>query len=656
MQLIDVYSEFIANWVSGGSLVSRDKISLLGIRPLYDRYLTNGYITKVWCVNALPVYYNKNITLAVRREMFKLMPGVKTVVSTVNTPAHINIQSDIYRRQLSRTAESYNRYRDVFESLREDEQLTGAVQMDADGRKIHINTQILNSIKQSYDSYSYVFQQASNGQGFYHTYYFIQASAKTKREMRLYTKHLRTLLDGEGIIYTEVKGNISQYLNNFCPNTYMQENVKKYIPMFCSQENIVSMLPYKSKGLIGNKGVLLGNDVQSWLPFWLDFTGSGAAQICMLLAGSGCGKTYMAFLIALGLAGLRIHWSAIDIKGNEWYEKLHHFMKVVKISMDDVNGRFVNFLRLDDLDCTAEDCVEAYDNAVRDTATLLSLMTKLTPTEGNPADLDHILETAINKVFASRDVIKTNPSTFSKSKGLKYQDVLDVINELMLSKSYTEEEIKICKLVRNRCSAYFSSEGRYSNAFKNEITVKEILDTPGIVYAFNKNAGADLDTLDTIRVHMAQGLDGRKILYRKRKKQYTAVFYEELQRCKQLEKLIQAMTHRITGSRSDNVIVFLLLNAISTFNNKQFAAIKSNITTMIVGKLDTEDIDILVESYGCAPIKDYMLAISNDEYESYRNCFAIHYDIGYKVDKAIIKAVLPKEIEEKFRTRDIADE
>lgn len=656
MKLIDVYAEAIANWVSGGNLVNRDKISLLGIRPLYDRFLTNGYITKVWCINALPVYYNKGISLAIRREMFELMPSVKTVIHTVDLPVNINVMGDVFRRQMARAAESYNRYRDVFEAMREDEQLTGSVQVDANGNKIRINAQILNSIKQTYDSYKYVYQQVSNGQTFYNTYYFIQASAKTKREIRLYAKHLKVLLEGQGIIYTEVKGTMSQYLNNYCPNTFIQEPTKRYLPMLFSQENIVSTMSYKTKGLVGDKGILLGNDVQTSLPFWLDFTGSGAAQVCLLLAKSGNGKTYIAFLAALGFAGINIHWSAIDIKGNEWYEHLHELMNIVKISMDDVNGRFVNFLRLDDMKCTSEDCVECYDSAVRDTIILFTLMTNLSPSEGNPADLTSILETAVNKVFASKDVVKTNPATFIRTKNLKYEDVLDIISELMLSNSYSEEKCKICGIIRDRCSVYLSSEGRYSNAFKHEITVTEILNTPGVVYAFNKNAGVTLDTLDSIRVHMAQGLDGRKTLYRKRKHQYTAAFYEELQRCEQLETLVQAMSARVTGSRSDNVIIFLLLNAISAFDSKQFAAIKSNITTMLVGKVQHDDIDILVNTYGCAPIKDYITAISEDANEKYRNNFAVYYDIGYKVDKTIIKATLPQRIEKLFETRDIADE
>lgn len=656
MNLIDIYTEVFANWASGGSLVSRDKISLLGIRPLYDRYLTNGYITKVWCINALPVYYNKNISQAIRSEMFKLMPNVRTLVHTVNRPVAINIMSDVYKRQLSRTAEGYNQYKEVFESMSDDQQLMGSVQIDNNGRKMYINSSILNNIKQAYDSYRYVYQQVAGGNSFYNTFYFIQASAKTKREIRLYTKHLRTLLEGEGIIYTEVKGNVAQYLNNYCPTTYQQEPTKKFIPMLFSQENLVATTGYKTKGLIGGRGVLVGNEVMTGLPFQLNFTGSGSAQVAMLLARSGEGKTYIAFLLALGLAGIDIHWSATDIKGNEWYERLHSLMSgVIKISLDDSSGGYVNFMRLDDLDCTEDDCVEAYDSAIRDTVTTLSLMTELAPSEGNKADLNSILETAAIKVMSSHEVVKTNPATFSRTRCISYQDVIDVVTELAQSKSYTDEQRHVCNLIRVRCSNYLSAEGRFSSAFKREITVKDVLASPGVVYALNKNASSQLDSLDSIRVHMAQGLDSRKILYRKREHKFTAAFYEELQRCNQLDTLIEAMSHRVTGSRSDNAIIFLLLNSIATFDSPALAAIKSNITTMIVGKVNTDDIDVLVRNYGCKSIESYIRKIHSDEGERFRNAFAIRYDLGYEVDKGIVKAKLPARVSEAFATRDIID-
>jgi hypothetical protein len=152
---------------------------------------------------------------------------------------------------------------------------------------------------------------------------------------------------------------------------------------------------------------------------------------------------------------------------------------------------------------------------------------------------------------------------------------------------------------------------------------------------------------------MVQALDNRKTVLRKRKHLHTAAFYEELQRSAQFGKLVDAISHRVTGSRSDNVTVFLLLNAISTFNDKAFSAIKSNITTIMAGKLIDDDINTLVNDFGCGSIKNYLTMINDENNEKYRNCFAVNYDIGYETNKAIVKAIIPDNIGSNLNTRDV---
>ena len=652
---LDLYAEFFANWLSGGNLVNHAKISLLGIKTLFDRILTHGYITKVWCITKMPTYYNKNLGLLLRMEMQANVPDSRTVVHSINEPVQINLQDDSFKRQFNKAVTAYNNYKALFDELPETAQYTGYSFRNAQGSKVTVSKDTLKQLQRVHDSYIYVNQQVASTKGFYSTKFFIQASVRNKKDLKTYVKNMRDLLEAEGIKYQEVKGNVSKYLSNFCPTTYPQENVSGIANVLFSHENIIANLNYKTIGFIGDTGILLGNDVRTKFPFFMNFTRSGAAQVVLLLSKAGQGKTVEGFLLALGCAGLNIHWSVTDIKGNEWYEHLHPFMKVLKISMDDTNGNYVNFLRLDDLECTEEDCVQAYTGAIRDTVTLFTIMVNLAENEGNLADLENIIETAVSKVFSSVGVISDKPATFKRTRDLNYTQVLDVINELSKSKSYTESQINLCTLLRTRCTPFFSGGGRYGNCFRNEITVQEIFNTPGVVYAFNKNANVTLDVLDSIRVHMAQGLDNRKTLMRKRQHLFTASFYEELQRCVGFSQLIQALSHRITGSRSDNAIVVLLLNAVSTLGESGLEAIKSNITSKIVGKLEDADIEHLVKYYGCSAIEGYMKKIAHDESGKYRNSFAVFCDDGCEVNTAIVKAQLPARVLQALQTRDISN-
>lgn len=652
MDLKDIYAESFANWLSGGNLVARDKISLLGIKSLYDRFFTNKYITKVWCLNKFPVYCNSNITQAIRSEMFKLCPDVHTIISTYSVPAAVNPTSDVYSRQLKKAATAYNKYSEIFNSLSDDEKLTGSVEYDKNGHKNYVNADVLNTIKELYDSYIYVYKQSISGGQFFETYYFVQASSKTKVSMKRYRKNLIALLNSCNIGFTECRGNISSYLSNFCPASYKQQDQRKISSILLSQENLAALMPTKTKGLVGEKGIFMGLDWQVKLPFMLDFFGSGAAQVIMVLAKSGWGKTLSMFMTALELIAADTHCSVTDIKGNEW-TKLLDYVQGCVISMEGNVARFVNTLRLDDLNCTKLDCEETFNMAVRDTVTLYSLMINLQENEGNERDLAMILEQAIMKMYYQRDVVKTNPDTFLRTRDMQLGEIIDVVDGLAATASYSDSQRELCSLIRTRLSAFFLTDGRYSEAFRNEVTVGEVINSPLIIYSFNKNAGTMLDTLDTIRVFMVQALDNRKTAVRKRQSLHTASFYEELQRSAQFGKLIEAISHRVTGSRSDNVTVFLLLNAISTFDNEAFDAIKSNITTIMAGKLNPEDVNVLVNKFGCYSIKNYLQEINSKENEQFRNCFAIQYDIGYKTDKAIIKTVIPKEMVDHLSTRDV---
>ncbi len=654
MNLTDLYSEYFANWISGGNLIARDKISLLGIRPLYDRYVTNSYITKVWCVIGLPVNYSNNLSQAIRNEMFLNCKNVKTIVSTVNKPVQINPKSDIFQRQLRRTAEMYNQYKEVFDNLREDEQLTGTVSYDNHGRRTYVNADTLNLIKDLYDSYVYVFDKSTHNMEFTETYYFIQASGKSRRELRDYKKKLTNFLTGEGVAFVELKGNINQYLNNYCPATYEKEPIRKLQPMLLSQENLASITNYKSKGLVGDRGALIAQDRQTNLPYMQDFFHSGAAQVIMVMSKSGWGKTILMFNAALSILGYHdTHGSVIDIKGNEWNRILEYVDGQV-IDMD--KGAFVNSLRLDDLKIDKSESIEYFKLAVKDTVQFYKLIINLQIEEGNVRDLEDILNTAVMKMYYKNDVKAEELHSFSNTKNMKYADVIEILEDLTATASYTETQKNICRIAKTRLSSFFLSESGKGSEMTNEITIQSVLENPFTIYAFNKNSNTELDLLDSLRVFQVQILDNRVAMIRKRKGLFTVAFYEELQRCVHSSELINYISGRVTGSRSDNLIIFLILNAVSTFDESALKQIKSNITTYMIGKVEPTDAQKIVNDFDCRDIADYISCINESETEYYRNCFAVKFDTGYKVDNCIIKAILPPKMEKTLRTRDVLED
>ena len=462
-ETLSMYAEYIAHYVSGGQLIGRDKLTSLALKAVFDRFLTKQYITKVWYVFGVPCNYNKNFSEGLKREMFKLYPNVKTIIHTYNVPVTINTESKVYGSRLSSTSKRLQDMQRIYGMARDDQKLTGQlVDNDATG-KYRITRNDLQNVKNEKDSLMYVFSEVNKGNQFFETYYFIQASAKTYKELKSYGKRLQGLLRAENLVAGMVRGNIGNYLGNFCPAVRGPLSTK-IPPMLFSEENFASQMPYRTRGLNTQTGLMIALDWQSKLPFFHNPFESSAGQVNMILSKTGWGKTYIAFGIALPAIGFGVHISAIDIKGDEW-NKLAPFVDMKVISLD----RVVNTMRIDDMPCTEEDCDKIYKDAVSLTSMLIYTMVELTPDEGNKSDLLDIIDQAVIKYYSKLGVYPDKPSTFSRTANMNYQELMSIVSDLKSTSSFNQKQKQMCDLIRTRCSKFFSPSGRYYDSFRKQL-------------------------------------------------------------------------------------------------------------------------------------------------------------------------------------------
>lgn len=661
MKLRDLYSEYFAHWLSSGSLILRDKISSLGIKPSFDRFLTKKYVTKVWAIRYIPVYYNENFTEMVRTEMFIRFRTVKTTVNIVSKPVDIPVNSDQFKRKLLHAKERYDNYKEVFDSLSEADQLVGKNIRRSGGTSLTIRKDDLDRLKERYDSFSYVFDHTNKGGKFFESYIFIQASFEDVSEINAYRKALRDLLSGRDIYFTEIAGNISQYLNNFGPATYPKADTPKVPKVLLSDENLAHISPYRARGMIGGKGTLLGYDILSKTPLLVNFFGSSEAQVIVYIARSGVGKTFAVQMLTLALSAKTHHVSVIDLKGGEW-EKLRKFRDIMVIDID----RFVNTLRIDDLEVDHDDCEFVFNLAVSSTVQLFSIMVNLHPNEGNISDLEHILGTAIKKVYSQlKGFNPKNPDTFHLTKHLKYQDVLDTLDEMQTSaKSLPDGMLNLINVAKTRCTNYLGASGELGDFMNEEITLSEVVNHPYVIYSLNKNVDATMTIKDDIKVFMVQHLSRKKHYIRRKQGLHTVEVYEELQRVDEIgsssssksNQLLKFIAGVTSGSRSDNVMVILILNSIAALDNPQASAIRSNITTTVVGKVNELDVPEIASKLNCRELIPYMEAVSRGDDPNLKRSFAIQYDNGLEVRKTIYKVVVPSYVEKELRQRDVLED
>lgn len=659
MKLRDLYADFLAHWWTDGGLINNQTISSVGIKPGFGRVDTKGNVRKMWVVTSIPNHYQYNLSEVIKILMYRSYPEIKTFVVEHCTPCNVPITSDNYKRLMTRAHERWQTEQEIMNHFSQTDQEIGK-DVRIGGRKFSFRRDKVERLKNDADSYMYAHKYQSAGGKFMRVVLSIEAISPSNRLMKGYKKELQDTLRGMGIGFREVRNNTATFLEEYGVAGYVQKEGK--VPsMLLSDENLAMNSHCRTRGLVGGSGILLGIDWQTKLPLMVNFFSSSAAQIILVYGRTGSGKTYFCFQSALGLIAEGVHCSAIDIKGKEW-KLLSQYVDVTEISVGGAHSRFVNTLRLDDINADESTCLEYYNMAVRGTVQLLSTMVNLVSGEGNPRDLEDILKQAVIKLLSSRGVYAEKPDTFIKTKGIKLQDLLPFLVELSKSETIkgTPKET-LGKIVIERCATFLETDSGADNMFKHEITVGEILNSPMVVYSFNKNDDTMLDLQDTLRVFMVQFLDTKKQAIRKAQKKHSACFYEELQRCQQFGNLVEYIKHAVTGSRSNNVKMFMLINDLSSLDGGALEAVKSSITTKVIGITNENDRVRLGKDYGCRKIMKMISKVSEDE--DYSHCFVIDYNTGESKDPhantrdaTIFKVVLPDDISESFRTADLKED
>ncbi len=659
MKLRDLYADFLAHWWTDGGLINNQSISSVGIKPGFGRVDTKGLVRKIWIVTSIPNHYQKNLSEAIKIVMHRAYPEVKTFVTEHCTPCHVPITSDNYKRLMTRAHERYRDEEEIMSNFsKEDQELGKDIRIG--GKKLSFRKSKLEGLKNEADSYMYVHKYQGGGGKFLRVTLTIEALAPSNQIMKSYKKSLIEVLSRQGIGFREVRNNTATFLENYGVAGYIQQ-AGRFPTMLMSDENIAANCHNRIKGLVGGSGILMGQDWQTKLPLFINFFASSAAQIVLVYGRTGSGKTFLCFQTAISLIAEGVHCSAIDIKGNEW-NVLAKYVPVTEISVGGSKPRFVNTLRLDDVGATHENSREFFNMAIRGTVQLLSTMINLQPNEGNPRDMEDLLTQAVTKVLHAREVYADRPESFKNTSGIKLQDLLPVLQDLCGSETISHtQKAQLGRMIIDRCANFLQTDSGADNMFAHEVTIGEILDSPMVVYSFNKNSDSMLDLKDTLRVFMVQFLDTKKQAIRKSQKLHSACFYEELQRCQQFGNLIQYIKHAVTGSRSNNVKMFLLINDLSSLDNGALESVKSSITTKIIGVTNENDRQRLAKQYGCADILPMITKVSDEE--NYRRCFVIDYDTGDSKDplantkdRTIFKVVLPDDIAESFRTADLKED
>ena len=656
MKLLDLYATIISHWLNAGGFSRREKMHAMDIAPGYNTIYTRNFAKRVFRVSGIkPVNSDVAFIEYVRERMFELHPSVEVIVTIHNYPVRVDVNSEKFQRSLNKASEMYSNYMQAFESQPALARLTGKTYRMPGGGRLRLSKDKLDELYQMYRTYTYLYTHISQGGTTCLTEVFFELCSKDDKALHRAAFDMPSLLSPFNIGVHELTGITRTYLHSFGPATPPPLKLnKKFLPqLLFSDEDSAAFATYKSRGLVGDRGLLLGVDFRSRLPFMVNIFAAPSAQVFLLMGKTGSGKTYTAFQMATSALAMNEYVSAIDIKGREWV-RLTSICDAKILTFDARNPSFVNTLRLDDMNANKSNASEFFNSAVYGTVSLLMLIVNLQPGEGNPNDLELVLREAVLKLYSMNGIDPNNPASFERSASLKYQDVLPLLEDLSVTRTYTDDQRKMTVLAKARCHAYLGASGIFAEAFKNEITLGDIMDSNFVIYEFNKNQGVMTDSLDVIRIFMVQFLDSKKKSMLREKGKFLFCFYEELQRCEQFGNLLEYICADVTGSRSNNAVVVLLLNSLKILQGERAQDIRSNITSIIAGLVEDNDITSIREDFN-RPWVAHQLELFRDRPSIYRNCFAAYVDTGAEVLQTIYKAYLPSATGKSFQTRTTKD-
>lgn len=659
MKLRDIYSMLLAQWLSGGNTSRRGRMESTAIDAAYNLIFTKSHVKQIFRITGLkPDNEDLAFIDLLRNRMFEMNPNVSLDVTIVNHPAHLSVSSEKFTRAFTKAANAYETYSEAYNSQSGIARLTGKTYRLPGGGRLRLSKERLDDLYQVYISYHYLHQHLASGGTCSLTNIFIEIVGEQLQDVKRAGNDLFGLLGSLNIGCEIVRSANRAYMMECGPAVPAPKTLnKKFLPqLLFTEQNMAAFSTYKSRGLVGGgkSALLLGMDFRSRLPFSIDIFRAGSAQVFLLCGKTGSGKTYAAFQCALSALALGCAVTALDVKGREWVQ-IANSVPTKIITFDERHPSFVNTLRLDDMQADSSTAKEYFNTAVKGTVALLMLVINLKENEGNPSDAELVIREAVLKMYSVRHVDPSNVGSFQHTKDMTYSEILPILEDLKHTASYTPEQKYMLHLARARLHAYFGEGGLFADAFRNEISLGDVLHTPLVIFELNKNQNAMSDSLDTIRVFMIQFLDSKKKAMLKLQGKFLFSFYEELQRSEGFGNLLEYICSDVTGSRSNNAVIFLLMNSLKILQGERARDIRSNITSFLVGFVEDNDIRTFNDEFG-KPWLAGQLRLFSEKQNIYRNCFAAVVDTGVQNLETVYKVEVPDALSRRFRTRTIKED
>lgn len=468
-----------------------------------------------------------------------------------------------------------------------------------------------------------------------------------------------------GFELKEIKGNLWDFQRMFSPVSAGNPRMEKKTPRFPLTDHYVADMLSYTPGKLMHDEVLMGLDIDTGKMVYKNFvSANGGAEIILIAAVTGGGKSYFAKSITFNTL-LRDYTMIVMDRDGEYIpiaEKMHGTV----ISMSRGSGRYYDstiIAEVTGIPKVDEALLIDSQNATTAVFNILSdAVNGMTPNEMA------MFNDAYSNLYSKYGIVKSDKTTWYRSKDLTFHKLYKEICELKENKYYTDRYgVQLLDFI-DKLRVFFEEDGVNSYLFKQPINITDVLNNvdgnaPLVVLHMDlsdEDGNNKNDKPTFIKLVTTNYLMDTILTHNRRLNKFTFEIVEEFQRYLNNDFAKGIVVTQVTGGRKKNANVMVITNnpdelAAAVVNDNALRGIRSNITSAMIGKIQSEaSIGPICQNLGllgCEAELHNML----ERPDVYRHCFVSKFD---GMEAAVIKAIVPPEYikSDLFKTRTLKEE
>lgn len=446
----------------------------------------------------------------------------------------------------------------------------------------------------------YTLDVARSGVYMYKHRVYVQIRAKNGTDLKRGIQAVTIYLNSIDAKFKRIQSNIEEHLMFMSlMSDKKPKHLKDVAPVIYSLQTFAESMPV-IQGANDEKGNLMGYDIISGYPYFIDFKSTAAAKNILIEALSGWGKSFLASYWLYPFYANDFNLAIMDIKGNE-FNAITEALHGIHLSMRPTSTKYINTFRWDVREVIDGDTRTYANDRFRMSMERMLCICDLSEKETSQAEA--LLEEFMNYVYTAVGASADNVNTWNRTNGLNPYVIFDMFEKFVSNELRIKYKDVISKMIE-RLRMYMSRKGSKSHIYRDAYSYFDVLNTKCLTFDFGilESSTSNDPVMFHLKVMDMIAINDAFVSFKKKLGEWTVKLLEESQVAD--DWLTRVYTREITLRRSQNQCTVLLGNSVSALvENPLSKPIIENINVLCLGSLNLSSRKFLQEEFGLKPME-----------------------------------------------------